>query len=516
MTQTPKPVEIPNSASATSSSPKSNPTPASPTPPSPSTSPIRIIARKELRETFRDGRFRVLATSVLLLLIVGLAAGWLETRGAQQEVESARAAEAATWLGQGAKNPHSAAHFGNYAFKPRTSLSALDRGVDSFLGTAVWLEAHWQDPFALRPAEDRTAVHRFGQLTTAFTLQVLAPLLVILLAFSAFAGEREHGTLRQLASLGLGARTLSLGKALGLGAALALILVPAVLLGAGATMLIRGGDAAGAGLAGTALWTGVYGIYFLILLALTLAVSARARSGRGALVVLLGFWMLTTLLVPRVVADLAERAHPIPTPRAFFAAIAEDEARGMEGQGTRAERRQALEERVLAEHGADSLDELPINFAGLSLQASEEHSNLVYDKHYGELWRLYEAQERMHIWAGLLSPTLAVRSLSMALAGTDIARHHHFAQAAESHRRVLVKALNDDMTENAGAASFGYLASEELWQRTPEFTYQPPALGEVLGRQAPAFAVLALWLAATVAGAVRATARLRVIPGEAA
>ena len=171
--------------------------------------PVWTIARKELRESLRDGRFRVLAVGVLALLVAGLAAGWLDTREARQTIESARAADHATWLGQGARNPHSAAHFGHYAFKPRPVLSALDRGVDAYLGTAVWLEAHWQDPFALRPAEDRTALQRFGELSAAFTLQVLAPLLVIFLGFAGFAGERERGTLRQLASLGLEARTLA-------------------------------------------------------------------------------------------------------------------------------------------------------------------------------------------------------------------------------------------------------------------------------------------------------------------
>ena len=479
-----------------------------------SRNPIWVIAQKEMRESFREGRFRVLALSVLALVLAGVGGGWLETREAQKSIESAQAADQATWLGQGPRNPHSAAHFGHYAFKPRPVLSALDRGVDAYLGKAVWLEAHWQDPFALRPAEDRTAVQRFGELSAAFTLQVLAPLLVIFLGFGAFAGERERGTLRQLASLGLGTRTLVLGKALGLGGALALVLLPAVLLGTLAA--VSGGHGGGgADLLGAVLLFAVYGVYFLLLLALVLAVSAWAPSARSALVALLGFWMFSTLIVPRLVADAAERTHPIPTPRAFFAAIAEDEARGMEGQGDRAERRQALEERVMEEHGVDSLEELPVSFAGLSLQASEEHSNLVYDKHYGELWRLYSGQEQLHLWGAVLSPMLAVRSISMAVSGTDVTRHRHFADAAEDHRRKLVKFLNDDMTYNAAGADFGYLAGEELWRNSPTFDYQPPALGRVLAGQVSAFTWLVAWWVAATIVALQATARLRILPGGA-
>ena len=490
------------------------------TTPKPNSAPkpnlVRIIARKELRECLRDGRFLVLAASVLFLLVASVATGWIDTHQTRQAIESARAAETATWLGQGPKNPHSAAHFGHYAFKPRPPLSALDRGVDAYVGNAIWLEAHWQDPFSLRPAEDRTAVQRFGELTAAFTLQVLAPLLIILLAFSAFAGERERGTLRQLASLGLQPRTLAFGKALGLGGALALILAPAVVVGAGAALLGSGGAPGLRGLASAAFLAAVYAAYFLIVLAIALAVSARARTARGALVTLLGLWMLATLIVPRWIADVAERAHPVPTPRAFYAAIAEDERQGLGGHGTREERRQALEEQVLAEHGVESLEDLPVNFAGISLQASEEHSNLVYDQHYGELWGLYSNQEGLHLWAGLVSPTLAVRSLSMALAGTDVDHYRHFAAAAELHRRELVKFLNDDMTVHAGEASFGYLADDELWRSSPTFDYEPPGLGALLTRQAPALVLLAGWLIAAAALALRATSRMRVIPGGAA
>jgi hypothetical protein len=47
-------------------------------------------------------------------------------------------------------------------------------------------------------APTRSAVSRFGELSAAFTLQVLFPKLVIVVGFDVFAAERERGTLRQL------------------------------------------------------------------------------------------------------------------------------------------------------------------------------------------------------------------------------------------------------------------------------------------------------------------------------
>jgi ABC-2 type transport system permease protein len=151
----------------------------------------------------RDGRFRVLGAIVLAISLVSLAAGWKHYRDVQQQHAQAQAATRAQWLNQTAKNPHSAAHYGVYAFKPKTRLSMIDTGVDPYVGVAAWLEAHKQNEFKYRPAQDRTAVQRFGELTAAEGFLFLLPLFIVLVTFNALSGEREQGTLRQLLSLGV-------------------------------------------------------------------------------------------------------------------------------------------------------------------------------------------------------------------------------------------------------------------------------------------------------------------------
>jgi ABC-2 type transport system permease protein len=107
----------------------------------------------------------------------------------------------------------------------------VDTGIDPYVGVAAWLEAHKQNEFAYRPAQDRTAVQRFGELSGANAFLVLLPLFVVMIAFSSFSGERENGTLRQLLSLGVRPRDLLVGKALGLAGALGLVVVPAAIVG---------------------------------------------------------------------------------------------------------------------------------------------------------------------------------------------------------------------------------------------------------------------------------------------
>jgi ABC-2 type transport system permease protein len=291
--------------------------------------------------------------------------------------------------------------------------------------------------------------------------------------------------------------------------ALALILVPAAAVGA-LVLALAAPEAWGSTLGRAALLACGYGLYLAAFLGLSLAVSARARSSRLALIVLLGFWIVNGLALPRAVADLSERLHPAPTSTALWATMREDFAKGIDGHDPADARRKALEGKVLAEYGVAKVEELPVSFAGIALQAGEEYGNRIFDRRYRELWEAYARQERVHRAAAVAAPLLAVRSVSMALAGTDFAQHRHFVTAAESHRRELQRVLNGEMTRNAKGLDFDYKADGAFWASAPQFTYEPPRLASVLRQQVGSIALLLLWATAAMAAAAWAAARVRV------
>ena len=460
----------------------------------------RHIIRKEFTDMLRDGRFRWCSILVGALLLVSLGHGWVQAREAQQELAAAQATAREHWESQGEKNPHSAAHYGIYAFKPRLALSFVDEGVDPYAGTSVWLEAHRQNDFLLRPAQDATAAQRGGALTAAQVLQHLVPLLIILLTFGALAGERERGTLRQLLSTGIGRRELAVGKSLGIAGALALLLVPAAIVGAVALVIGSPGPAASPLARGTVL-AGVYLAYFTAFLALSLAVSAWARSSRTALVVLLGVWVLNGLVAPRVAVDLSKWLHPTPSAVEFARTMERELADGVE-EIPRPDRA-ALTERLLTQYGVERVEDLPINESGVYLQESEEFGNRIFDRNYGALWDTFERQGALHETLAVAAPLLAVRTLSMGLAGTDVEQHRHFATAAEAYRRDMMRRMNGDLAENSRTGEV-YLAGPELWEEVPPLEYDAPTLGWVLGNRILSLVVLGIWLAGTVvAAAVR-------------
>jgi ABC-2 type transport system permease protein len=449
---------------------------------------ILRIARKEITEQLRDGRFLWACTAIGILLLSAAATGVSHYRRVTAEREAGRAASRAHWVGQAPKNAHSAAHYGVYAFKPAASLAYFDRGVDPYVGVFSWLEAHRQYDFKYRPAQDGTSLERFGAWTAAAVLQLLLPLLIIAVAFPAFAGERESGTLRQILSLGVQSRHLVFGKALGATGALGVLLLPAAVLGA-ITVVLTAEDGSRVGTWGRVVALSIaYLAYFAIFLGVSLVVSARARSTRSALLTLLSFWAVNALVAPRVASDLGRLLYPTPSSIEFNRQVERelivDEAAS-----------QTLRDSVMRAYGVTSLDSLPVNFSAISLQAGEAHGYHVFDQRYGELSKQFRAQDRVHTALAVVAPLLAVRSLSMGLSGTDREQHDDFALVAERYRRSLVELMNGSILPRDNAP--GARGGRELWSQLPPFEYRAPQLALVLRREIPGIVLLAAWIFAT-------------------
>jgi ABC-2 type transport system permease protein len=469
---------------------------------------IVTIARKELIDLLRDGRFRASALIVFGLLVTAIVVGQQHREAYERQRAEAVAADRQAWVNQGEANPHSAAHFGRYAFKPLPATALVDRGLDDYLGVAVYIEGHRQNPFRYRPAADMTGRGDFGTLTAATLLQGLLPLLIVLLACGAFAAEREQGMLRQLLSLGTPPGALFWGKAAGLAAGLGLLIVPAALLGAYLLTAAETHDTS------EALWrlgvlAAIYVVYLTVFAALSLGVSALAPTVRVALLVLLGIWVLNTLLVPRLAATAAEWRHPTPSLEEFLTQVRRDLDEGLDGHRPPRQREAELKQALMRQYGVASERDLPLNLSGYFLQQSEEHGNLVFDKRFGELRDTYRRQAAVLRAAAVASPLLAVRSASMGLAGTDLWHHERFADAAEQYRRRWVKRLNDDLTYNSRTGDTTYRVGRDFWEATEDFTYQPPPVRESLSRVWAPLALLGGWAVGAVGFALLAVGRMR-------
>ncbi|KXU35894.1 hypothetical protein AXK11_05010 [Cephaloticoccus primus] len=469
---------------------------------------ISTIVRHEFKGALRDGRFRWAGIIIALLLLAALFAGWSYHRDISAQRREAAHAEQHRWLNQPEKNPHSAAHYGVYAFKPRLTPALIDPGVEPYAGVATWMEAHRQNDVLYRPAEDATAAQRFGDLTVALVLQLLLPLLIVAVGFGAVSAERERGTLRQVSALGLSPTRWLFGKALGLASAFALLAVPALLCSGLVLAALQDGATENAwGRFG--LLALVYLVYLAVFLFLTLGVSASVRSSRASLIILLGVWMLNGLLVPRTLSELAASRHPVPS----VAEVKNNVAQKQQDPEYARRAREIWEPRVIAKYGLSGVEELNgLSSRGLQLLRSESAGYLVFDEAYGELHDQIEAQNAYQRARSWIAPLAALQPLSRALAGTDFAHHRAFIESAEAYRRVIQDTMNEDILLNDGKQGSGpYLAGADLWAKVPPLVIPTPTLGDALRGQCAPLVALVAWFAATVLFFVTAARRLRAL-----
>lgn len=456
---------------------------------------VPVVARQQWRLLVRDRRLALLGLALLLVLATAALVGAALHGSREAERLASQAQEAQIWNEQGPANPHSAAHFGRYVYKPVSPLATIDPGLLPQLGTTLFLEAHAQNPARGRAIEGGTALDRFAGLSPATMLQVLAPLLIILAGFATFAGERARGLLRQELAAGVRPATLIAGRLGGLAALMGMVLLIVAVVG-GVALLIAGGSAASYA---ALLWMLLgYGLYLFAFAALTLAASAAFASARTALVVLLGFWALSTLFVPRIAPAVAEAARPTLSGPAFEAAVTKEVREGPDGHNPQDVRLEKLKADTLKRYGVSKIEELPVDFGGISLLHGEALSTSIYRRYFAGLYDGYDAQAGVQRAFSALSPLQAIRPWSAALAGSDQHAHRRFLEQAEQFRYAVVQRLNRDIIANRkpsppGAPPPPYLADVASITRGIQFKGEAPPLGEALRRHWSDLLILAGW-----------------------
>lgn len=456
----------------------------------------RLLFRKDSLELWRDRRLLTAIVLVVALAVAAIAATYVRASEYERDRAAATALDRTSWLAQGARDPHGAAHFSQWAFRPLRAPALLDPGTLPHVGSAIWMEAHARNPPAFRPIEDRLASLDLGEFSAAWVLQTVAPLLVLVLAAGAVARERERGTLRLMLASGLPAGTLVGAKARGLARIGALILVPLLAVAAAAAALAPEPPST-EDLVRIMLWCAVHAVYLLIAVGVGVAMSARARAVAPALLALIALWLVAVPLAPRAAAGLAETLYPTPSGARFWTQIQADIRDGVDGSGSAEERRAAFETQVLRRYGVARTADLPVNFRGLTLEEGERFGNRVFDRRFAELEASYRRQRDVMRIASVLTPVVAVQNLSMALAGTDNVHAQDFARQAEAERRSVVTRLNRDVLVN-GVGQTAYRADDRLWRTFRPFDPVPTSIQPALAASWPDALILAAWLALSI------------------
>ena len=401
--------------------------------------------------------------------------GILQQENQQQSQSDAQKHVRKQWENLEAMNPHRAAHYGSFAFKPLNILNAMDGGINDITGNVLQLEGHVQNEIIYSEASQALSISKFGKLKSSLILQYVIPLFLIFLSYGSISKEKETQRIRLLVLQGASIDKLVNAKSIsvwiyGLFLLIVTVTIQSIFGSTNPEIFKR--------LAYILL---SYGLYYFIITSLSIYLSATLKDKTSALSSILAIWILWTIFLPKIWGNAVEKVHVLPDRKTFKEDMRAERNQGIDGHNPYDKRREELKNKYLAEYQVDSLSQLPINFDGIVMQADEEYGNLVWDKHFGSNYSIMQKQKSLYQFSGLLNPFASLQSASMGFCGTDMIHHLDFLKKAEDYRRVLIKALNDKHAYGGSkTGDWKWTVDSEFFKSVQGFTYETPRISNHL------------------------------------
>ena len=440
---------------------------------------------------FRNKLFVFLGVFFIFFLSLVTLLGIIQNDKIQNEQKLAHEHIRAQWDGMEASNPHSAAHYGTYAFKPISVLNSIDEGVSSVTGNVLRLEGHRQNDIVFSEASQSLIISKFGKLNPSLIFQFIIPLLLIFFSFNTYISERQTGRLKLMLVQGASLRKIIFSKVLSIWFIGLLLLLLTLFI----QIIFNSDNINSDVIIRLSVLFLSYAFYYFILINITILLSVIFKSSTAALSLTVLTWVFWTIFFPTIMGNTTERLSPLPTRIEFKEAMSEDRSKGIDGHNPRGERRDALEKATLEKYNVDKLEDLPINFSGIVMQEDEEYGNMVWDKHFGNLYIQLEKQKNNYQLSGFINPFAALQNLSMGSSGSDMYHHLDFLNKAESYRRVFIKTLNDEYAFGGSkTGERGWKASNEFFRSVKDFNYELPAFSSFYTKYLIDIIILLFWV----------------------
>ena len=433
------------------------------------------IILNEWKNLIRDRLFFYSTVFFVLSLSLVVWMGIIQQENQQQSQLEAQKHVRKQWENLEAMNPHRAAHYGSFAFKPLNILNAMDGGINDITGNVLQLEGHVQNEIIYSEASQALSISKFGKLKSSLILQYVIPLFLIFLSYGSITKEKEGQRIKLLILQGASIEKLVNAKSIsvwiyGLFLLIVTVTIQSILSSTNPEIFKR--------LAYVLL---SYSLYYFIITSLSTYLSATLKDKTSALSSILAIWILWTIFLPKIWGNAVDKIHVLPDRKTFKEDMRAERNQGIDGHNPYDKRREELKNKYLAEYQVDSLSMLPINFDGIVMQADEEYGNLVWDKHFGSNYSIMQKQKSLYQFSGVLNPFASLQSASMGFCGTDMIHHLDFLKKAEDYRRVLIKALNDKHAYGGSkTGDWKWTVDSEFFKSVQGFTYETPMINKHL------------------------------------
>lgn len=448
---------------------------------------MRSLIRKEFRLAYRDKIIVLLSVLIWSLFILSSALSAYQYHTDQESRAAANRKFRQQWEGQH-HSPHEAAHYGSYIFKPLNLLSAFDAGLNDYFGTTYRIEAHVQHEVDYSNAESNDSLMRFGNFTLALILQQLVPLLILFTASSAITLEKESGTFKMLMAQGLKPVRLIWSKVWANYLMVALLVLPIFIV---LFLMVLFSSSGGILWARFLVIMMSYLLYYLLVTMLAVMVSAWSQSSKTAVLVILTIWLLSSIILPKTAANIADQRYPLMSRATFNERVKQGYLKGINSNDPYYERVDKYLEKLKKQYHVDDDRKMPVDAAGMVMQYNEDYQNMVFNHYYHQLEKTFDQQQSFLTNSGLIDPFISLKRVSMAMSGTDFYHHNNFFQQAQQYRNDLIRQLNMEL---ASHPEKGHVVSQDFFRQINDFKYQLPSLTNLWRLQWKSLLALCTWI----------------------
>ncbi|MEM9650130.1 MAG: DUF3526 domain-containing protein [Bacteroidota bacterium] len=474
---------------------------------------VYLLARQLWIDAFRSRVMQLASILLGLLLTFSIYTGWQNYHDQNFTRDLIQDEVRDSWESNPDKHPHRMAHYGSFALRLKHVLSVFDLGMENFVGNAVFLEAHKQNTVNFSEASMSTGLLRFGEVSLAMLLKVIVPLLIFYLGFATISGERESGTLKLLIGQGITRKEIVFGKWLGLWSLSLVFLMTVFAVLLFFVVMEEHEVQHTSSFSRYLILLLAYWIFFGVLSAITILVSAFSKTAKGALVKLLGIWLLFVIILPKSLQAVGYYLYPTPSKIEMETAVEHDLKKLGDSHNPDDPHFKALRDSVLLAHQVEKVEDLPFNYSGFIMAKGEDLSTKVYLKHQYGLYDVYNKQNNVERLSAFINPYTAIKNLSMAFSGTDFKSFLHFKEKAEAYRFHLAQEMNHlqmDLIPNRGKAGPNKI-SNTYWKEFPPFEYRFLKLSQVVQNETISLLALGLWSVLAILGLLRLSTNLKAI-----
>lgn len=458
---------------------------------------IKSISRLVLLESLKRNVNRWLIVCFNLILISALFAGFFNLKEKQKGISEHSKEVRELWENNPDKNPHRMAHYGYIALREKYPLSFFDFGMDNYLGNSIFLEAHKQNTVNFSEASFSNSLLRFGEMSAGLILQLLIPLLIFFWGFDTITCDRETGTLKIIMSQGVSWQKLIIGKSLGLFTLSLIVFIPVVIV----VFALSATNAIDIENTGFILRFSIlllaYLLYYFILSLITVMVSSRVSTSKSSLTQLIGFWLIFTLVLPKVSQSFGQMAFPAPSKIEFDAVVEQEIIKQGDSHNPNDPHYKELKDSLLAAYHVKSAKDLPFNYLGIVMQEGERLSAETYKHYQDSVTNIFKKQQNIVRYTALFNPYMAIKNLSMALSGTDFFEYNNFQEQTEVFRYLMVQKLNEMQMKyvKTGTSLVAKNSSinREHWKEIPKFKYRFLSVFQTLENEWLSIISLFIW-----------------------